>query len=245
MKLERPIIYFDVETTGLDTETSRIVEIACIKINPDGTQETKETLINPEISIPIECTEVHGITDEMVKDKPTFKQVSVSMREWFKDCDLAGYNSDSYDVNLLSAEFERAGLEGINWNPNLFDVLKLYRQLYPNTLEAVYERLTNKTLENAHSAIADIEATKEIGAILMKQLPELQTVKEVDEFLQGDKKRVDIAGKLYKDEEGVVRWNFSKNKDQDVRLDNGFCQWFLKQSFSRDTKDKIKEILNS
>jgi DNA polymerase-3 subunit epsilon len=247
MKLEKPIIYYDIESTGVETETARIVELACIKYNVDGTQEEKTILVNPGVPIPKEASDVHGITDEMVKDKPLFKQYASAIRNWFEDCDLAGFNSDNFDIPLLSAEFERSGLEGINWNPTLFDVLKLYRELFPNTLSEVYKRLTSKELEGAHGAVADIKATKEIGDIIFPLLVEksetpIETPKDVDEYLQGDKKRYDLAGKMYKDVDGVVKWNFSKNKDKPVLADLGFVNWFNQQGFPQESKNKIKEL---
>lgn len=250
MKLEKPIVYFDIESTGVDTETDRIVELACIKYFPDGTQEEKSYIFNPEIPIPKEASDVHGITDDMVKDKPTFKQYARAMRAWFYDCDLAGFNSDNFDIPLLSAEFERAGANGIDWKPTLFDVMKLYRNLFPNTLSDVYKRLTGKELEGAHGALADIIATKVIGDIIFPMLVEksetlIETPKDVDEYLQGDKKRFDLSGKMYMDAEGVVRWNFSKNKDMPVLADGGFLGWFDKQNFPKESKDKIKELQKS
>lgn len=250
MRLEKPIIYFDIESTGVETETARIVELACIKYNPDGTQEEKTIKVNPTIPIPIEASDVHGITDEMVKDLPTFKQYAQAIRNWFDGCDLAGFNSDNYDVPLLSAEFERAGLEGVNWNPNLLDVIKLYRLLYPNTLSDVYKRLTGKELEGAHGAVADITATKEIADLLIPKLKEtteesLETVGDIDSFMQGDKKRFDLAGKMYIDTDGVVKWNFSKNKDKAVLADAGFVNWFNQQGFPQESKNKIKELQNN
>lgn len=247
MKLEKSIIYFDIESTGVETESARIVELACIKYNPDGTQEEKTIKVNPTIPIPIEASDVHGITDEMVKDLPTFKQYAQAIRNWFEGCDLAGFNSDNYDVPLLSAEFERSGLEGISWNPNLLDIIKLYRLLYPNTLSEVYKRLTGKELEGAHGAVADITATKEIGDIIFPMLVEqsetlIETPKDVDEYLQGDKKRFDLAGKMYIDVDGVVKWNFSKNKDKAVLADLGFVNWFNQQGFPQESKNKIKEL---
>lgn len=247
MKLEKPIIFFDIESTGVEIDTARIVELACIKYSPDGTKEEKTIRVNPTIPIPLEASEVHGITDEVVKDLPTFKQYAQSIRNWFVDCDLAGFNSNNYDVPLLSAEFERADLEGITWNPTLFDVLTLYRELFPNTLSAVYKRLTGKELEGAHSAIVDIEGTKEIADIIFPILVEqsetlIETPKDVDEYLQGDKKRFDLAGKMYVDVDGVVKWNFSKNKDKAVLADAGFCNWFMQQGFPQESKNKLKEL---
>ncbi len=248
MKLEKPIIYFDAETTGVDTEVDRIVELACIKYFPDGRKpEEKTIVVNPGIPIPKEASDVHGITDEMVKDKPFFSQYAKSLRAWFQDCDLAGFNSDNFDVNLLSSEFVRAELEPIDWNPSLFDVLKLYRDLFPNTLSEVYKRLTGEDLEGAHGALADIIATKVIGDILLPSLIEksekpIETTKDIDDYLQGDKKRFDLAGKMYIDSEGVVRWNFSKNKDMPVLEDLGFLGWFNKQNFPQESKNKIIEL---
>ncbi len=248
MKLERPIVYFDIESTGVETETARIVELACIKYNVDGTQEEKTILVNPGVPIPIEASDVHGITDEIVKDKPFFKQYAQAIRNWFDGCDLAGFNSDNFDIPLLSAEFERSGLEGINWNPNLLDIMKLYRLLYPNTLSDVYKRLTGKELEGAHGALVDIVGTKEIADILLPKLKEtteetLETVSDIDSFMQGDKKRFDLAGKMYMDTDGVVKWNFSKNKDKAVLSDLGFINWVLNQSFPKETKDKLKNLM--
>ena len=249
MKLEKSIIYFDIESTGVETESARIVELACIKYNPDGTQEEKTIKVNPTIPIPLEASDVHGITDDMVKDLPTFKQYAQAIRNWFDGCDLAGFNSDNYDVPLLSAEFERSGLEGINWNPNLLDIIKIYRLLYPNTLSEVYKRLTGKELEGAHGAVVDILGTKEIADILIPQLNEiteeqLVTIAEIDSFMQGDKKRFDLAGKMYTDIDGVVKWNFSKNKDKAVLADAGFVNWFNQQGFPQESKNKIKELQN-
>jgi len=247
MRLERPIIYYDIESTGVETENARIVELACIKYNVDGTQEEKTILVNPGVPIPKEASDVHGITDEDVKDKPFFKQYASAIRNWFDGCDLAGFNSDNYDIPLLSAEFERSELEGINWNPTLFDVLKLYRELFPNTLSEVYKRLTGKELEGAHGAVADIKATKEIGDIIFPLLVEksetlIETPKDVDEYLQGEKRRYDLSGKMYVDTDGIVKWNFSKNKDKPVLADLGFVNWFNQQGFPQESKNKIKEL---
>lgn len=247
MRLERPIIYFDIESTGVETETARIIELACIKYNVDGTQEEKTILVNPGVPIPLEASDVHGITDETVKDKPFFKQYAQAVRSWFDGCDLAGFNSDNYDIPLLSAEFERAGLEGINWNPNLLDIMKLYRLLYPNTLSDVYKRLTGKELEGAHGALIDIIGTKEIADILIPKLQDLSetpidNVKHIDEYMQGDKRRFDLAGKMYIDVDGTVKWNFSKNKDKAVLADLGFVNWFMVQGFPQESKNKIREL---
>lgn len=242
MKLEKNLIIFDLESTGVDTNKDRIVQIACIKFFKNGKSEEKEMLVNPEIPIPKEASDVHGITDEDVKDAPKFKQIAKSLRKYFDGCDIGGFNSDSYDVGLLLSEMDRAGVDFDMEGRNLVDVLKLYRELFPNTLEAIYGRLTGESLEGAHDALVDVKATK---TVLDKILPEeLKTSKDIDEFCQGDRKRVDIAGKIYQDENGDYRWSFSKNKDELIKSDKGFCDWVLKSDFPKETKDKIKTILN-
>lgn len=250
MKLERDLVWFDFEATDVGVEIARIVQIAATKIKIDGTKEIKETLINPEIEIPTSSTEVHGITNEMVTKSPTFKQLSVSLRDWFKDCDLGTFNGNQYDIPLLNAELVRVGLNPVDWEFNTFDARILYQKLYPNTLSDIYKRLTGKELENAHNAQADVDCTIEIGNMLLEKLLkenedlEINSVKDLDVFLQADRKRVDVSGKLYEDAEGVVRWNFSKNKDEPIKKYDSFNDWFLKQNFAKESKDKLKEIIN-
>jgi len=241
MKIIKPIVFFDLETTSIDTETARIVQIACVKISPNNEKETKEFLVNPTVPIPLDASEIHHITNDMVKNSPTFKQLSINLRNWFDGCDLGGYNSNSFDIPVLSAELVRAGLEPINWNPNLFDVLLLYRHLFPNTLSDVYKRLIGKDLDGAHNALIDVEATLEIAEYLTVD----ETVGAVDLILQGDKLRVDLAGKLYKDSQGVIRYNFGKDKDSSVAENTGFARWMLNQGFPQETKNIILEILKN
>jgi DNA polymerase-3 subunit epsilon len=162
MKLTKPIIFFDLETTGIDIAKERICQIACIKIDLDGKQTEKELLINPTIPIPKEATEIHGITDEMVADKPTFANISKSLFEFFEGCDIAGYNSNVFDVPLLAEEFSRSRIEFPNWELNFVDVLQYERLLKPNKLADVYKRYTGKDLEGAHDALNDVRATLEI-----------------------------------------------------------------------------------
>jgi len=246
MKLTRPIITTDTETTGVSTVDDRIIQIAAIKRFPDGRVEEKNYLINPERDIPESATAVHGITNEMVKDAPTFKQLASAMGVWFKDSDISGFNTDSFDCNILLAEMARCGLTFLDWGCFFVDTMKVYRYFYPNTQEAIYERFFGEKLENAHDALADCRASDRILEKLIKDNFENDpTPEEIDLLLQGDKLRVDMAGHMYKDLEGVVRWNFSKNKDQAVITDSGFREWFIKQpTFPQESKNKIKELLN-
>lgn len=242
LKLSRPIAFFDFETTGVDTNKDRIVQIAIMKIFPDGKTEEKEMIVNPEVPIPEGASEVHGITDEMVVDKPKFKQIAKSLSEYLEGCDLGGFNSDSFDINVLLAEMERAEVDFSLEGRNFVDVLKLYRQLYPNTLSEIYKRMFGKELEGAHDAMVDVLACKEILLKIITE--ELDTPEKIDYFCQGNKKRVDIAGKLYLDEGGVARYNFGKDKDKSVKDEPGFGQWMLRTDFPSETKQKLKQILN-
>lgn len=225
--MERDIIFFDLETTGVDTQQSRVVQIAATKLKTNGEKEHKQYLINPTIPIPQEASEVHGIYDEDVKDSPTFKELSKNMKAFFSGCDLGGYNSDKFDIPLLNAEFERAGQGSIDWEFNSVDVFSLYRKLFPNSLGDVYKRLVGKDLENAHDAKADIDATMEILEVLKKDFSDLpDNTKELEDFIYEDKKRVDLSGFFYEKDDEVF-WSFGKYKDTPVKgTDSGYINWF-------------------
>lgn len=245
MKITRPITTFDTETTGVSTTEDRIIQIAAIKRFTDGKIEEKNYLINPEIHIREEATAVHGITDEMVKNAPTFKQLSSAMKDWFSGSDISGFNTDSFDCNIMLSEMERCGLSFLDWDCNFVDVMKLYRHFYPNTQEAIYERFFGEKLENAHDALADCRASDRIlEKIIKDNFTETPTPKEIDDLLQGDKIRVDLAGKLYKDNEGVVRYAFGKDVNKSVKDEPGFAKWMINNSFPQETKNKLKQILN-
>lgn len=220
----RPIVFFDLETTGVKISFDRIVQIAAIKIFPDGSMEEKQTYVNPGIPIPAEATAVHGITDEMVKDAPTFKQLSKSLYVYMKDSDLGGYNSDNFDIPLLGAEFNRVGLEFGDWEMNLMDVLKNERRLAPQKLGDIYFKYTGQVLENAHDAMADVKATVAILDAQCKN--EEVTIMDIDLMCQGENLRFDLAGKMYM-KDGEVFWNFGKNKDKPIKSDHGYLTWAL------------------
>jgi len=241
MKLNKPFVFFDLETTGVDIPTARIVQIACIKLNMDGTTEEKKMLINPTIPIPKEATEVHGITDEMVKDAPLFSQISKGLYSFFKDCDVAGYNSDSYDVPLLCEEYARLSLIFLDWNYSLIDVLKYERLLKPNKLVDVYKRYTGKELEGSHDAMNDTRATLEILFHQVDGNDEI-TPEEIDALCQGNKKRYDVAGKTYINEQGIVCWSFGKNIHLPVIDDVKYVDWVLNTDFTSETKYKIRQL---
>lgn len=241
MKLNKPIVFFDLETTGVEISTARIVQIACIKLHMDGSMEEKKMLINPTIPIPKEATEVHGITDEMVKDAPLFSQISKGLFSFFKDCDIAGYNSDSFDVPLLCEEFGRLSIMFLCWEYNLVDVLKYERLLKPNKLVDVYKRYTGKELEGSHDAMNDTRATLEILFHQIEGNEEI-SAQDIDALCQGNKKRYDVSGKTYINEQGVICWSFGKNIHKSVIEDKKYVDWVLNSDFPSETKFKIRQL---
>ena len=244
MNITRPIVFFDLETTGLDLSTDRAVSIATLKIDLESNTEEKKILINPEMMIPKEASDIHGITDEMVADAPTFKQISKSLFSYFENCDIAGFNSDYYDVPLLMKEFSRCGIDFPTWELNLVDVLKFERMLNSNKLSEVYLRYTGKELEGAHDAMNDIKATFEI---LMCQLEKHGkndlTPQEIDLMCQGERKRFDLSGKTYLNANGEVCWSIGKNANNPVTKDTAYLNWVLKSDFPEETKAKLRTLL--
>lgn len=241
LKLQRPAIVFDLETTGTSITADRIVEISIIKLLPSGEEEVKTRRINPGIPIPAEATEVHGISDEDVKDCPRFSQVAKALFEWIEGCDLIGFNSNRFDVPMLAEEFLRAGIDPRFHKRNMIDVQVLYHKMEPRNLSAGYKFYTGKTLEEAHSAEADTRATYEI---LEAQLERYGEVMENDveslAELSSYKKQVDYAGVLVYNEEGEIVLNIGKYKGQSLqevlKRDFGYYTWITKSDFSLDTK---------
>lgn len=247
IKLERPIVFFDLETTGVSIVNDRIVQIGAIKIFPNGDKEIKNRLVNPTIPIPKESAEVHGISDEDVKDQPVFAQIAKAMFDWLKDSDLAGYNSDNFDIPLLAEEFLRVGIEYPTKDVRFIDVIKIERLVNSHRLGDTYERYTGEILENAHDALADIEATIAIFEHQVKQNEALQIpIEEIENLCQGDPdiKKVDFAGKLY-EENGGIYWNFGKHRGELVKETADYAKWVLGGEFASDTKKHIKIALQS
>lgn len=243
MKFNKTIAFIDLETTGVDILKDKIVQIAVIRITPDGTREEKEMLINPLISIPEGASEVHGITDEMVKDSPSFNKIAVNLNKFIEGCDIGGYNSNSFDVPLLIEEFKRCGIDFSLENRNFVDVFNIEKQLNRRNLSSVYKRYTGKELDGAHDALVDVRATIEI---LEKQVSinELEIDSEkLDLLSQGDVKRVDLSGKLC-EIDGEVCWTFGKNYGKPIRNDISYVNWFLTQQVPSETESIIRNILN-
>jgi DNA polymerase-3 subunit epsilon len=187
LQLTRPICFIDLETTGINVSTDKIVEIAIVKILPDGSKLIKRKLVNPEMSIPKAASEIHGISDEMVKDAPTFKQMANEIKQFIELSDLAGYNSNRFDIPMLNEEFLRAGISVDIENRKLLDVQKVYHMMEQRTLSAAYKFYCNKNLEDAHSAEADAAATWEVLEAQLEKYPQIgSTVDAVVKFTGED-----------------------------------------------------------
>jgi DNA polymerase-3 subunit epsilon len=246
LQLTRPLVFIDLETTGTQLSQDRIVEIALIRVNPDGSRHVKRKLINPQIPIPPASSEIHGITDEMVKDAPAFKQVANEVKQFIEHCDLAGYNSNRFDIPLLMEEFLRAGLPFDMGQCRLVDVQKVFHMMEQRTLGAAYKFYCNKVLEDAHSAEADALATLEILDAQVERYPQLgDTVESMLKHI-GEDRFVDFARRMVF-ENGVEVFNFGKHKGRPVvevlKSEPQYYDWMMKGDFPLHTKEKLTEIL--
>jgi DNA polymerase-3 subunit epsilon len=245
--LTRPIAFIDLETTGISITQDRIVEIAVIKISTDGSRQIKRKLIQPGIPIPESSSAVHGITDEMVKDAPTFKQVANEFKQFMDNCDIGGYNSNRFDIPMLMEEFLRAGIEFPIENRKFLDAQKIFHKMEERTLSAAYKFYCMKTLEEAHSAEADAMATFEILEAQVARYPQMgNTVESISKFT-GEDDLVDFARRFIK-ENGIEIFNFGKHKGKPVekvlREEPQYYDWMMKGDFAMNTKQKLTEILN-
>lgn len=249
LNLSRPLVFFDLETTGVNIHTDRIVEISCVKVKPDGTHTSYVQRINPEIHIPAAATAVHHISDEDVKDKPRFKDIAESLLRAFDDCDIAGFNSNKFDIPLLMKEFERAGLNFSLKGRRLVDVQTIYHRLEQRTLSAAYRFYCGKSLEDAHSAMADTMATYEVLMAQLDRYPETEDFgNDIDKLarfsVQGG--NLDLSGRLSGDAQGEAVFNFGKYKGQRVRdifeKEPSYYAWMMQGDFAKDTKDIITSI---
>lgn len=247
LQLKRPLAFIDLETTGTNLACDRIIEIAIVRLNADGSKQVKRKLINPEMPIPAGSSDVHGITDDMVKEAPVFRQVANEIKQFLEPCDIAGYNSNRFDVPMLVEEFLRAGLEFDISTRKLLDVQKIYHQMEQRTLGAAYKFYCNKTLEGAHSAEVDAAATAEVLEAQMERYPQLGTsLDSIINFL-GEDQIIDLARRFIMDK-GVEVFNFGKHKGKPVadilRAEPQYYDWMMKGEFPLHTKQKLTEIFN-
>jgi DNA polymerase-3 subunit epsilon len=247
LQLTRPLVFIDLETTGTQLSQDRIVEIAIVKLNPDGTRVTRRKLINPQMPIPKASSDIHGITDDMVKDAPTFKQVANEVKQFIGQSDLAGYNSNRFDIPLLMEEFLRAGMEFDMQHLRLVDVQKVFHMMEQRTLSAAYKFYCDKILESAHSAEVDAMATLEVLEAQVLRYPQLGTT--VESLLKhiGEDRFVDFARRMVFDN-GVEVFNFGKHKGRPgvdvLKMEPQYYDWMMKGDFPLHTKQKLTEILN-
>ncbi len=247
LQLKKPLAFIDLETTGVNLGSDRIVEIAIVKIMPDGKKIVKRKLINPEMPIPPATTELHGITDAMVKDAPTFRQAANELKQFLDKCDLAGYNSNRFDIPLLVEEFLRIGMEFDSKGRKLLDVQKIFHMMEQRTLSAAYRFYCNKTLEGAHGAEVDASATWEVLEAQVIRYPQLGS--DVDSILKciGEDQTVDFA-RRFVFENGVEVFNFGKHKGRPVadilKAEPQYYDWMMKGDFPLHTKQKLTEIFN-
>lgn len=246
LNLQKPLIFFDLETTGTNITRDRIVELSYIKVFPDGTEETKERRINPEMHIPEESTAIHHITDEDVRECPTFRQIARSLAAIFDGCDIAGFNSNKFDVPLLIEEFNRAGVPFDIEGRRFVDVQNIFHKMEQRTLIAAYKFYCGKNLEDAHSAAADTRATYEV---LMSQLDRYENLKNDVQALSDfstNGKSVDLAARIVLNDCNVPVFNFGKHKGQPVvevfRREPSFYSWMISGDFPKNTKDVITRL---
>ena len=247
LSLSRPICFIDLETTGINVSTDRIVEIAIVKIGIDGTKQVKRRLVNPEIAIPKDSSDVHGITDEMVKDAPTFKGLANEIKQFMEGADIGGYNSNRFDVPMLNEEFLRAGISVDIESRKLLDVQKVFHKMEQRTLSAAYQFYCHKTLEDAHTAEADATATWEVLEAQIERYPQIgNTVESIVKFT-GEDEIIDFARRLVY-ENGIVVFNFGKHKGKSViqvlKDEPQYYDWMMKGDFALHTKQKLTEVLN-
>lgn len=250
LELKRPLVIFDLETTGLFPRKDRIIELGAIKVCPDGTEVERTWLLNPTIPIPPETSEIHGITDEIVKDCPTFADLADEIFAFFEDCDVGGFNSDRYDIPCLEEEFARVGL---NFGSSLrrhIDVQRIYHRMEPRDLTSAVKKYLHRDHTGAHGAGADTRATLEVLKAQLELYPELpKSCEALDEYLvPHDPLAVDRGGAL-RWRDGELCINFGKNKGEKVRdllftpAGKRFLEWMLKGDFDTEAKCVIRDYL--
>ena len=246
LKLKRPIVFFDLETTGVDPSRDRIVEISMIKISPDGEEVVKTRRLNPEMPIPPEATAVHGIKDEDVQDCPTFARIARSLAEFLEGCDFGGFNSNRFDLPVLVEEFLRVGIDVDFKQRRFIDVQNIFHKKEQRTLVAAYKFYCDRDLTEAHSAEADTRATYEVLKAQLERYPDL--VNDVDALAEfstrGD--AVDYAGRILYNDKGVEIFGFGKYKGRPVeeifRIEPSYYAWMMNGDFPRYTKKVITDI---
>ena len=246
LKLKRPLIFFDLETTGVNVTHDRIVEISVVKVNPDNSIVERTRRINPGCHIPEEATAIHHSSDADVADCPTFRQIAHSLQEFMSGCDIAGFNSNRFDVPMLAEEFYRAGIAFDFSKCRFIDVQTIFHKKEQRTLVAAYRFYCDKDLDGAHSANADTMATYEVLKAQLDRYPDLENDVDALSTFSSQNNNVDLMGRLVYDDKGREVINFGKHKGrlaEDVlRTDPGFFAWVKQGDFPQDTKNAFTRI---
>lgn len=246
LNLKNPLVFFDLETTGIDIVRDRIVEISYIKVYPNGKEEMKTQRINPGMPIPPASTAIHGITDDDVKDCPHFKEIAKTLAAQIEGCDLAGYNSNRFDIPMLAEEFLRADVNVDLTKRKFIDVQTIFHKMEQRTLSAAYKFYCNKSLENAHTASADTMATYEVLKAQLDRYPELENDVTFLSKFSSFNNNVDFAGRMVYNDKGQEVFNFGKHKGQLVTevfaSDPNYYAWMMNGDFPLNTKQKLTEI---
>ncbi len=247
LNIQRPLAFFDLETTGINVAKDRIVEIAILKVQPDGKEVAYKKLINPTIPISQESTSIHGISDEDVKDEATFSDLAMEILLFLKDCDLAGYNSDRFDIPMLMEEFLRAKVKFNLEDRRLIDVQTVFHLMEQRTLTAAYKFYCKKKLVDAHSAMADVQATYEILQSQLDYYPNLKNDMDfVSDFTRKNAKFADLNGRIAFNNKGEEVFNFGKFKGVKVTeaftKEPGYYHWMMNGDFPQYTKIIISKI---
>ena len=246
LKLRRPIVFFDIETTGLNILTDRIIELAYIKVYPNGTEEERVYRFNPEMPIPAKSTEIHHITDDDVREQPTFKQMARQMAEVFTGCDIAGFNSNQFDVPMLVQQLLTVGVEIDVSNVRLVDVQNIYHKMERRDLAAAVKFYCGTEMQNHHSALADVRATYDVLKAQLDRYDNLENdVAKLSSFSSYNN-NVDLASRIILDDAGHEIFNFGKYKGQRVDTvlaeNPGYYGWILNGEFPEDTKRAFTRI---
>jgi len=259
LNLKRPLAFFDLEATGVNIGIDRIVEISIIKLHPDGLEEVRTWRVHPEMAIPLEASLIHGIYDEHIKDEPVFKHIAESVAEFLADSDLAGFNSNKFDIPMLMEEFLRAGVKFDLDNRHFVDVQNIFHQMEQRTLKAAYQFYCDKQIINAHSAEADTRATMEVLLAQIaryenqewedkkgnKSIPVVNDIEGLHKFTNLNRP-VDFAGRMAYNEDGEEVFNFGKHKGKKVEdvfnIEPSYYSWMMQGDFPLYTKRKLEEI---
>ncbi len=247
LKLTRPVVFFDLETTGADIIKDRIVEIALIRIHPDGSRDSMVRRVNPELPITPGAFAVHGIRDEDVQDSPNFAAIAQQVFDYFQECDVAGYNVLNFDIPLLAEEFLRVGITPDFDSCHIIDPQQIFFRMEKRTLSAAVEFYCGKTLQNAHSAEADTQAVIDVLTGQLERYPQLAVnVEHLHQFAFGPEPLVDYARRLVH-KNGEVCYNFGKYQGRAVRdilkADPAYHHWVLEKEFALHTKQKLRELI--